>query len=103
VSDIKPLAGEDDVRQKINNHRDWFVVATDHKKENGAIRVIFYLETKTARKFKDIDGEIRVCKPLYITDFAAGRVAREPDMVARQIVNTANTVLSENMREAEKK
>lgn len=94
----KKLPGEKEVCDIVSQHKDWEVLSTDHKEENVGQRVIFYLESRQSRRFSDIDGEVRNCKPLYVTDFEAGRVKREPEMVARQIINTANTMLSENMR-----
>lgn len=99
MSDISiPPPGEAQVRKQVAEHKDWHVFSTDYKKENNGHTVIFYLETTTARKFKDLDGEIRVVPPLFVATFPFSRVNREPDVVARQLINTANTMLAENMR-----
>lgn len=104
VSDISiPPPGEAQVRKHVAEHKDWHVLATDYKKDGDGNTVIFYLETKTARKFKDLDKEIRVVPAIYVGSFSLAVVNREPVVVARKLTTTANTVLAENMRSVNSK
>lgn len=98
-----PALGEDKVRERVNAHKDWRMLATDYKREVGDSLVIFYIETRYNRTFTDPDGNRRTAKPVFVEHFKASRVAREPISVANQLLNTANTVLSDNMRGVDKK
>ncbi len=100
---MEPLAGEREVRNMVNANARWHVMSTDHKKDQRGLRVIFYLESRIRVKFRNIEGEVDEHKPIHVADFEASRVKSDSRNVAMQLVNTANTLLSEAMRDIKDK